>query len=259
MKISTVTLSRNQGKFLKEAMDSILNQNNLFEYIVYDVGSTDQSRFLIDNYNKKLTKKFVDGDLGPSDGLNYCVQKTSGDIFYYLNSDDRVANGAFDFVSQYFTKHPECQILHGSVKIIDAYGQVVAIKPSMNFSLRGYALGYSVVYQQATFFRRELFNDIKFNLDNRTCWDGELVVDMALAGASIHKTSKILGEFRIYSDSITGSGRLKNQIRTDHNRISRKILGKNLDISDRILGKIISKIKATLRLLLILNYSKMEL
>jgi glycosyltransferase involved in cell wall biosynthesis len=256
MKISTITLSRNQGDFLQDAMDSILKQGNLFEYIVYDVGSTDQSRVLINNYIHKLTKKFVDHDLGPSDGLNVCVQETNGDLLYYLNSDDRVAEGAFEFVSRYFTENPECQILHGSVRIINADGAVIKIKPSMKFSLRGYALGYSVVYQQATFFRRAIFDKTRFNLDNKTCWDGELIVDMALAGARIHQTKKILGEFRIYSDSITGSGRLREQIRKDHARIAKKILGRELRKPEILLGITIGKFKAIQRRLFELGQDK---
>jgi hypothetical protein len=92
-----------------------------------------------------------------------------------------------------------------------------------------------------------MFAKTKFNLENRTCWDGELIVDMALAGARIHQTKKILGEFRIYSDSITGSGRLREQIRKDHARISKKILGRELRKSEILLGIIIGKFKATLR------------
>ena len=75
-----------------------------------------------------------------------------------------------------------------------------------------------------------------------------MIVDMAIAGAKIHQTAKILGEFRIYSDSITGSGRLKNQILKDHQRIAMKILDRPLNFVDLIAGKFIAKIRAVARL-----------
>lgn len=246
--LSVVTLSRNQGEFLAEAIHSVIQQDISHEYFVYDVGSSDNSRSTILEFAEKLTPIFVDTDLGPSDGLNSAFNRSSGSILYYLNSDDRTVPGAFKFALNYFERNPECDVLHGSVRIINRTGEGVTIKPSMKFSLIGYAFGYSVVYQQATFFRREIFNRTKFNLENRTCWDGELIVDMAMAGAKIHKTAKILGEFRIYSESITGSGRLKNQILKDHQRIAMKILGRPLNIVDLMAGKFLAKIRAVMRL-----------
>jgi hypothetical protein len=76
---------------------------------------------------------------------------------------------------------------------------------------------------------------------------------MAIAGANIHQTSKILGEFRIYPESITGSGRFHEQIRRDHARIAYKILGRELRKSDIFLGLVIGKIKAILRRIFVLR------
>jgi hypothetical protein len=182
-------------------------------------------------------------------------ENCTGTILYYLNSDDRVLEGALRFAMDYFDSNAECDVLHGSVQIINRAGECIAIKPSMRFSLLGYALGYSVVYQQATFFRKEIFDRTGFNIENRTCWDGELIVDMAISGANIHQTSKILGEFRIYPDSITGSGRLHEQIREDHARIAQKILGRKLRKSDIFLGLVIGKFKAILRKIFVLRKS----
>lgn len=246
--LSVVTLSRNQGEFLAEAINSVLEQNIAQEYFVYDVGSSDDSRSTILKFEGKVTPILVETDLGPSDGLNSSFKRSTGSILYYLNSDDKAVPGALKFALDYFDRNPECDVLHGSVRIIDRFGKCVKVKPSMKFSLMGYALGYSVVYQQATFFRKEIFDKVKFNLENRTCWDGELIVDMAITGANIHKTNKILGEFRIYSESITGSGRLKSQFLMDHNRIAMKILNRRMTLADLIVGKMIAKFKAVIRL-----------
>jgi hypothetical protein len=47
---------------------------------------------------------------------------------------------------------------------------------------------------------------------------------MALAGCRFAYTNKILGDFRIYSDSITGSGRLSAALRLDRVHMREKIL-----------------------------------
>jgi len=245
--LSVVTLSKNQGDFVAHAIDSVISQDVAKEYFVYDVGSSDNSRSKISEFAEKLSVILVDEDSGPSEGLNKMFRDATGTILYYLNSDDRVVDGALRFAVNYFDNNPDCDVLHGSVKIINRFGEFVAVKPSMKFSLLGYALGYSVVYQQATFFRKEIFDRTGFNLVNRTCWDGELIVDMALAGANIHQTPKILGEFRIYPESITGSGRLLEQISRDHARIAHKILGREPRKSDIFMGWIIAKFNAILR------------
>ena len=247
MTFHCVTLSRNQGHFLAEAIESVLNQNVEVQYIVYDVGSTDNSRHVISQYTDRIDPILIDSDLGPADGLNRSLANNSSDLFYYLNADDRLLPGSLSFALEYFEKFPECDVLHGAVQIIDKFGTVSRTMPAIDFSLKAYALGYSVVYQQATFFRSKCLQDVQFNIENRTCWDGELIVDLALAGFIIHKTNTILGQFRIYPESITGSGRFQEQIRRDHARIAHKILGRELRKSDIFLGLMIGKFKAILR------------
>lgn len=248
MKIDCFTLSMNQGRFLKEAIDSILDQSVSSTYLVYDAGSNDGSREFLESYRiDQYSKIFVDGDLGPSDGLNFGLQNLSGDIFYYLNSDDRVLPGVFAFVDRYFEDNPSCDVLHGSINLIDEFGRKTRVLPSMHFSLKGYALGYSFVYQQATFIRSRMLKQIRFNITNKVSWDGELIVDLAIAGANIHRTHVVLGEFRIYDTSITGSGKYRVDAQIQHKRISRKILGRDPHILETYQGLLIRTIKAIVR------------
>jgi hypothetical protein len=85
-------------------------------------------------------------------------------------------------------------------------------------------MGICTICQQATFFRKRAFERIGgFNTYNRTCWDSELMVDMAIAEYSFSTTYKVLGYFRIHEASITGSQRLKQDYLLDHGRLKRKI------------------------------------
>lgn len=245
MKFSCLTLSFNQGQFLQEAISSIKCQNANFEYLIYDPGSRDESRVVANrNIDDSTNVYFVDGDQGPADGLNKGLGKLSGEIFYYLNADDKVKPDSFEFVLKYFKDHPECDVLHGSIEIINELGTHIRTLPAMNFSLRGYALGYSVVYQQATFVRMNALEVNPFNTKNRISWDGELIVDLALAGAAIHQTQKVLGSFRIYSESITGSGKFITLANIEHSRIARKILGHDVLPWERLFGAAIRYTRA---------------
>jgi len=72
-------------------------------------------------------------------------------------------------------------------------------------------------------------------------WDGELVVDLVLAGASIHQTQMVLADFRIYPTSITGSGRLSELAKREHRRVSMKILGREPHVVEKFAALMIRK------------------
>lgn len=248
--IGVITLSRNQGKYLLEAIDSILAEKPA-KYIVYDCGSIDNSRQIIESKKSSILQTiYVDSDNGPADGLNFALQQLDQDIFYYLNADDRVLAGVFPFVIRYFSENPGCDILHGSIHVINASGSVVRVLPSMKFSLKGYAFGYSVVYQQATFIRTRVLREVKFNVDNRISWDGELIADLAIRGFNIHRTRKVLGEFRIHDESITGSSSYKYLVKQQRKKIAIKIIGHTPAFPELFFAVVIRFFRAILRRIL---------
>lgn len=206
--ISIVTISYNKQPYLAECLDSVLAQDSLgLEYIVVDAGSTDGSAAVLARYRDRLSGLIEEPDDGPADGLNKGFAATHAEVLGYLNADDRYAPGALRYVVEYFAAHPEIDVLCGAIRIIDAQGRASPRKRTSDlFDLADYAAGICTVAQQATFFRRAIFERAgRFNVANRIAWDGELLVDMALAGARFATVRKVLGDFRIYGGSITGS------------------------------------------------------
>jgi glycosyltransferase involved in cell wall biosynthesis len=227
MKIGIITISYNQANYLVEAIESVqVADPQRLDYVIVDAGSTDGSREIIERYRRRFSRIIFEPDEGPADGLNKGFAATTADILGYLNSDDRLAPGALDHVLRYFERHPEVDVLCGAIRIIDENGEArIRRRTPDRIDLRRYAYESCFFWQQATFFRRDAFLKTQgFNLASKTAWDGELVVDMALAGCRFAYTNKLLGDFRIYSDSITGSGRLSEALRRDRAHMLDKIL-----------------------------------
>jgi glycosyltransferase involved in cell wall biosynthesis len=102
-KISIVTPSYNQGKYLEKTIRSVLLQNypNL-EFIIIDGGSTDNSVDIIKKYERSLTYWVSEKDRGQSHAINKGFERTTGELYCWLNSDDFLAEGAlFKIVEQY--------------------------------------------------------------------------------------------------------------------------------------------------------------
>lgn len=213
MKISIVTISFNQGAYLEEAILSVLNQEGIdLEYIVVDPGSTDQSRDIIEKYKDRIDKIVFEKDKGPGDGLNKGFSYATGDILGYLNADDVLYPGALKEVMDCFLQTPDVDVLSGHGYIIDETGKKIykvfsSKLSSSRFIKKRYTIGYTSIVQQSTFFTKEIFvRTGGFDNSYRIMWDGALSVDFMNLNARFRTVNRFWSGFRIYSNSITGSG-----------------------------------------------------
>lgn len=237
--VGIVTISFNQAPFLVSAINSIVGTPRRadLKYVVVDAGSNDGSRELLQNRSDEIDTVICEPDCGPADGLNKGFKACAEcEILGYVNADDKLAPGAIDWVLDYFEKNPTVDVLLGAIAIIDSAGRRSRRSRVCDpVDLRRYAIGACNMFQQGTFFRKAAFmRTAGFNVENRTCWDAELIVDMVLSGAQARRVRKVLGEFRLHPASITGSGRLNEKYLKDRRRIMQKIYAAGMSpYSDR--------------------------
>ena len=113
-KISIVTPSFNQGKYIEQTIQSVLDQDypNL-EYIIIDGGSTDETVEIIKKYEHKIHYWVSEPDKGQTDGINKGFAKCTGEIFNWINSDDYYEPGTFYKLAKLFTEHPYVDVVCG--------------------------------------------------------------------------------------------------------------------------------------------------
>jgi len=122
-RISVVTPSFNQGRFLEQTIRSVLLQGypNL-EYIVIDGGSKDESVEVLKHYSSCLQYWVSEPDSGQAAAINKGLKRTTGEIIAYINSDDFYLPGALGAVSFACEQVPEADLFHGRCRFIDESG-----------------------------------------------------------------------------------------------------------------------------------------
>jgi glycosyltransferase involved in cell wall biosynthesis len=161
-KISIVTPSYNQGRYIEETIRSVLLQGypNL-EYIIIDGGSTDNSTEVVKKYSPWLAFWVSEEDRGQAHAINKGLKKSSGEIVAYLNSDDLYLPGAFEAVSKFFLDNPEIDIVYGDCRIIDEKSRYLNSWRSRPFNLFR-QLCRNFIYQPTCFVKRRVLDAIGY-------------------------------------------------------------------------------------------------
>ena len=207
-KISIVTPSYNQGQFLEETIQSVLNQNYpRLEYFVIDGGSTDNSVDIIKKYKDQLTYCVSEPDRGQSDAINKGFRRATGEIVAWLCSDDTYFPGALKSIGSFFYKHPEVDVVYGDAAAIDEKSQIFSATRSLSFSLLGLLSRSGSIPQPASFFRREILDTFGFIDENiNFCMDYDFYLRIAVAGLRFQRIPKTLATYRYHSASKTVRG-----------------------------------------------------
>ena len=122
-RITVVTPSYNQGRFVRETLESVLGQEYpALEYIVMDGGSTDESPSIIEGYSKRLAHWQSAKDRGQADAIKSGFSRATGEVLGWLNSDDTLAPGTLVAVGASFAAHPEVDLVYGDIALVDAAG-----------------------------------------------------------------------------------------------------------------------------------------
>ena len=160
-KVSVVTPSFNQARFLERTIRSVLAQDypNL-EYIVIDGGSTDGSLEIIRRFADRLHHWVSEPDLGQADAINKGFMSASGEVLAWLNSDDTYLPGAIAEAVAYLQTHPDVGMVYGKAYYIDEDDRKVAQYPAGPTDHRGLRRGVTTIPQQAAFFRARLWRQV---------------------------------------------------------------------------------------------------
>lgn len=208
-KISVVTPSYNQREFVAETMESVLGQPDVdLEYVVQDGGSTDGSVDEIKARSARLAAWESAKDAGQADAIAKGFARTHGgpnDLMAWLNSDDVYLPGTLAFVSDYFARHPEVDVLYGNRILIDERSLEIGrwFLPGHDeemMKLNDY------VPQESLFWRRRVWDRVGgINPAFKFAMDWDLLLRFQANGARIVHVPYFLACFRIHAAQKTSA------------------------------------------------------
>lgn len=123
--ISIVMPAYNAEKYIKAAVDSVLNQSfSDFELIVADDGSTDDTGAIIKGYNDPRIKYLYQKNAGASKARNLGIINSRGKYVAFLDADDVWM--PFKLMKQVykFAQNPELGLVYGWVRSIYPDGRL---------------------------------------------------------------------------------------------------------------------------------------
>ena len=198
-RITIITPSLNQGEFLEDTILSILNQNypNM-EYFIVDGGSTDNSVDIIKKYEHRINWWVSEPDRGQSHAINKGLERATGDIINWINSDDLLFPGALQRVASCYQRHyGKVHLMTGENARISETGEIIRVSsPSSLWAMSCRNLIFPIM-QQSSFFTRNVLDLVGYlNEDLHAIMDAELYARILDRGGKFVRFKGLVGAIR---------------------------------------------------------------
>ena len=119
----------NAEKYLKEAIESILNQTfEDFEFLIIDDGSTDKSAAIIASYKDPRIRFYRNKEnIGISPTLNRGIRLATTELIARMDADDISYPERLKKQLDYLQAHPDCAMVASQARVISEEGEFIRL------------------------------------------------------------------------------------------------------------------------------------
>ncbi len=204
MKVSVLINSLNHGEYIEKAIQSVLSQDyprDLYELVVVDAGSTDNTPRVLEKYSSELRVVHQRGKLGLARGCNIGIKECRGKYMVRLDADDEFCQHILRIESIYLDENSEFDFVYP-----DYY--VKKGSASRRFSLppfdvteirqRGDFLGGGTMYRRDVFEKYGYYDE-----DFRTIENYELIIRLIRSEVKGYHIKLPLFTYNLHEDSMS--------------------------------------------------------
>jgi glycosyltransferase involved in cell wall biosynthesis len=198
-RITVVTPSYNQGRYIEECIRSILLQGYPdIEFIIIDGGSNDETVHIINKYAPWIAHWSSETDKGQSHALNKGFHYATGDIYGYLNSDDLYEENSFFTVAEYFLHSRQNYFIAGDCLIFDETNQTHLYNVLWPENLSDFLKPFgSQLPQPSCFWGKDVHQEVgDFNQNLHYVLDQDFFLRIGLAGIKPNLINQTLSRYR---------------------------------------------------------------
>lgn len=199
--VSIIIPSYNQGRFIRETIESCLIQDyRPIEILVMDGGSKDETVAVLESFEAPELQWWSEPDRGVVDAVNKGLARAGGDILSIQSSDDLFLPGAVSAAADALHAAPDAGLVYGDVELIDENSRVIGVDLQPEFDLAEYLCRFQYVPQPGTFFTRRAMETAGGWRDSVSyAADADLWMRIA-SRFPVRKLSRRVGRYRYHAD-----------------------------------------------------------
>ncbi len=213
-KISILMTVYNGANFLKESIESILNQTfKDFELIIVNDYSTDNTIQIIKEFNDKRIRLFnLNSRFGRTKALNYGLRRCSSELIAIQDADDISNNTRLEKLLGQILKDKNLGLVFSNFEIINNKNEIIK-KPKIDFSkdkkIFISKLKYvNLIAHSSVIFKRNIKKKNFFYDENYEYAQDYQMILYYLKNSQIHQVNENLVKIRHHSDNMTNQKKL---------------------------------------------------
>lgn len=205
-RVSVLMPVYNVAPYLKEAMDSILNQTYRdFELIVLNDCSPDNSEEILDTFSdERIVRYRGQQNVGLANVLNMGIEMARGEYIARMDSDDISLPQRMEKQVAYLDNHPTVDLVSAGMQRFGA-SQEVMIRPSDIEDVKFNAMSHSPVLHASSVWRKDKFlnHNLFYRQEMVPVEDYDLWTRALAQGLVLVNTPDVLYLYRTHSSQVT--------------------------------------------------------
>ena len=159
-KISIIIPCYNQGIYIEEAVQSVLDQSwQNFEIIIINDGSTDEhTNKILHEFNKPKTKVYTIENGGLANARNFGILKSNGEFILPLDADDKISKTYLAKAIEVF-ENEDVKLVYSKAALFGGHNGIWNLEDySYNRLLYQNMIFCSAVYRKADYLKSQGYN-----------------------------------------------------------------------------------------------------